>query len=426
LAAGGAVALSPVSLYVSERTGTSLSRQQVARLREVLEGTLLGRTEEEYVRHLKSPHGAAELAELMSVIAVHKTDLFRDEPQLAAFREYVLAKAVQLGRPLRLWSAGCATGEEVATLLILLAEAGADPASTVLATDISEPALKIARRLSFGEELLSRVPAPLRAKYFRPSGSSFELLPSLSARARFERHNLVDFPYPSPGEGGFQVIFCRNVLIYFTESAFDHTVAGLAERLSPGGTLVLSAAEPILRPVPELATVRCGEAFFYRRRDPSDTAPVRTFTGEVQIPVVPPLPFTPVPERANAPSATRTPLPAPKRDVPVVQLDDPRAEAQKIFHLVLDWAAAGEPDAQTEQGLRRALYLDPHFAQARYLLAMLLEQHGSRADAASEYRRALAALKEGRAQATAFFLNNERLKTACQMALRRLGFERAP
>jgi chemotaxis protein methyltransferase CheR len=415
VASGGAEWLSPVCAYVSERTGTSLSRQQIQRLQEALATTLAGRDEEEYVRHLQSPRGAAELAELMSVISVHKTDLFRDEVQLAAFRHHVLEKQAATGRALKIWSAGCATGEEVATLLILLAEAGADEGSTVLGTDISETALKQARRLSFQNETMARVPHPLRDRYFRKIPQGGELVAELHSRARFERHNLMDQPYPGTGEFQFDVIFCRNVLIYFTEAAFDRTVVALAQRLAVGGTLVLSAAEPILRPVPDLATVRCGEAFFYRRRDPNEQSIPRTFTGEVEIPLLP-SPTLPPPARpAPAPAPSRPKLPV----APMV--DDPRREAREIFQLVLDWAAAGEPDVHTEQGLRRALYLDPHFAQARYLLGMLLEQRGSRADAAGEYRRALAALNEGKAQATPFFLNNERLKGACKLALRRVG-----
>jgi len=354
----------------------------------------------------------------MSAIAVHKTDLFRDEPQLAAFVDHVLGPLVRRQQPLRLWSAGCATGEEVATLLVLLSEAGAHSGSTVLGTDISESALQQARSWTFSEEVFKRVPPVLRTRYFQPKGRSGEqvLLPELAGRAQFERHNLMDLPYPDSAEGGFDVIFCRNVLIYFTEDAFDRTVRALAGRLKPGGTLVLSATEPILRPVAELATIRARDAFFYQRVDPA-VPPKRV------APAAPPL-SRPVPPAMVLRSA---PIPAPAPSLasgPVVPRTDPRDEADEQFQLVLGWAAAGEPDTATEQGLRRALYLDPHLAQARFLLAMLLEQRGGRADAATEYRRALAALQEGKARATQFFLNNERLKGACEAALARLGFLR--
>ena len=93
--------------YVSERTGSALSRQQLLRLEEAIasrKGTL---DELSYLEHLKSTRGAAELAELMSVISVHKTDLFRDEVQLEAVRRKLLPQLVAERRQLKVWSAGC-------------------------------------------------------------------------------------------------------------------------------------------------------------------------------------------------------------------------------------------------------------------------------------------------------------------------------
>lgn len=427
MARGGAVALSPVCAYVAERTGSSLSEQQILRLREVLSAKMKG-DEDRYVEWLKTVEGAGTLAELMAAIAVHKTDLFRDEVQLDAFVRYVLRPLVHdVKRPLHFWSAGCATGEEVATLLILLREAGAHPQTTVLGTDISEAALKQARTFTYHPELIRRVPQHLRERYFRQEKGGYRLISELSMQAQFQRHNLMDAPYPlSPLGGPFDVIFCRNVLIYFTDSAFDQTVAGLSDRLTPDGTLVLSAAEPLLRPREGLVTVRYDQAFFYQKttepprppRAPWTPAPVTSLPRETPLARPAPLPPSPPP----APSA---PVRTLSREIPAAPpAVDPREEAAQLFALVLDWAAAGEPDPDTEQGLRRCLYLDPHLAQARYLLGMLLEQRGAKADAAAEYRRALAALNEGRCRATSFFLNDERLKTACARALDRLGYRR--
>jgi chemotaxis protein methyltransferase CheR len=245
----------------------ALSGSQRRRLDERLEVLRGSLTEQQYLLHLQSAAGAAELAELVSVVVVHKTDLFRDEVQLASFRGQVLEPLVAraAGRPLRLWSAGCATGEEVATLLIMLEEAGADPGSTVLGTDISEPALNRARSLSFHAEQVRRLPAHIRERYFTPDGARALLVPELRERANFQLHNLMETPYPVAGGEGFDVIFCRNVLIYFTPKAFDHVVLTLAERLAMEGTLVLSAAEPLLHAPPSLRIIRGEHAFFYVR-----------------------------------------------------------------------------------------------------------------------------------------------------------------
>src|SRR5688572_6444506 len=90
MARGGAHGLSPVCAYVAARTGSSLSSQQVARLQEMLASRLRGRTEEQFLVHLQTAGGAVDLADLMSAISVHKTDLFRDEVQLNAFMHHVL------------------------------------------------------------------------------------------------------------------------------------------------------------------------------------------------------------------------------------------------------------------------------------------------------------------------------------------------
>ena len=392
--------LEPLLQFVAQRTGTRLSRQQRDRLIAELEQKVALGTGAAYLARLQSREGAHELARLLAVVSVHKTDLFRDEPQLEALQTSVLRPLVATGRPLTLWSAGCSTGEEVATLLMLLAEAGANPESTVLGTDLSATALDRARVLSFTSEVLKRVPAELLHRYFQNGA----LVATLRARAKFNQHNLMDRPYPfANGNQAFDVIVCRNVLIYFTAEAARETVNSFVERLRPGGVLVLSTAEPLLEPVPELTTLRVSGAFFYQRDGAPGARPVE--------PLPPPRPSAPVPRPI-------APRPAITGELPVVL--SPEDEGRKLFELVLEWAANGEDHPETEAGLRKALYLAPQLASARYLLGLILERRGAPADAASEYRRALAMLETGKTMPSAFFLNNDRLKQACKLALKRV------
>jgi chemotaxis protein methyltransferase CheR len=369
-----------------------------------------------FLLHLQSPAGAADLAELIDAISVQKTELFRDESQLSALRTHVLEPMVaRMHRPLRLWSAGCATGEEVATLLVMLAELGADPGSTVLGTDISETAIAKARELCFTSEQMQRVPPMVRDRWFVPAGlGRFTLVGHLKERARFLCHNLMDMPYPRAEEGqGFDVIACRNVLIYFTPESFEKVVVTLAGRLAPEGMLMLSAAEPLLRAPPVLRTVRCDQAFFYARAQ-EGALKTPSATG---LPAVAPAkaPESPISGRFPAVSATKPPEPpAP------VQPSGPHLEADALFAQALEWAGGGEASPQTADTLRSCLVLDPDLAAARYLLGLVLEQRGALAEAAEEYRRALRSLEEGRARATPFFLNNARLLVACVRAVERV------
>ena len=301
---------------------------------------------------------------------------------------------------------------------MLLAEVGAHPESRVLGTDLSAAALEQARPLAFTPEVMKRVPRELVGRYFQRAnatdpGNGGTLVPLLASRARFEQHNLMDRPYPfaGPGQGEgalFDVIVCRNVLIYFTVEAAHLAVSSFVERLRPGGVLVLSTAEPLLEPVTELTTLRLPGAFFYQR----DAAPGRAALPE---PAPPPRPSAPV--RPPVPSRPSAPRPAITGEIPVVLT--PEDEGRQLFELVLEWAATGEDHPETEAGLRKALYLAPQLAAARYLLGLILERRGALADAASEYRRALAMLEAGKATPSAFFLNNERLKQACKLALGR-------
>lgn len=422
--------LEAICAYVAQRTGTNLSRQQRERLTRAALAHQGKRTLEGLLEHLKTREGVHELAELMSAISVHKTDLFRDEQQLEALKTNVLQPRAAQGRPLRIWSAGCSTGEEIATLLVLLAEAGAHPDSTVLGTDISAGALAAAKRLSFGRDIMKRVPAELSRRWFLHHGDSYRLVPALAARARFLQHNLMDVPYPFGDEGAlFDVIVCRNVLIYFTPESTERVVSAFAERLVTGGTLVLSAAEPILQVRADLETVRVANAFFYVRPEPTAIRP----PPRPSSPPAPPRPSAPAPPPRASPQppprpSAPTPAPRPSASGPIsgewaIPLP-PEEEGRRLFGLVLDWAAAGQDDGETEQGLRKALYLAPDLAAARYMLGLLLERRGGRADAASEYRRALATLEAGKAMPTAFFLGNDRLAAACRVALGRLGYRR--
>ncbi|WP_095959960.1 CheR family methyltransferase [Corallococcus macrosporus] len=266
---------SGVRAFLSARTGMALSGPQVRRLDERLAARSQGLTPHQYLMFLQSPSGVTDLEDLIAAVVVNKTDLFRDEVQLTAFRAQVLSPLVaRTRRPLRVWSAGCSTGEEVATLLVLLADAGADPESTVLGTDIAGDALRRAQWLAFSREQLRRVPDELRSRYFVRSGSREALAPALRERASFQCHNLMETPYPvAPGGGGFDVIFCRNVLIYFTAEAFHRTVEALAGSLAPGGVLVLSASEPLLRVPPSLRVHRGEQAFFYVRSEEAGAVP---------------------------------------------------------------------------------------------------------------------------------------------------------
>lgn len=380
---------------IAARTGIALSAQQAARLVRELRRRLGddAAVAARWLQRLDAAENSDELHALLSVVSVHKTDLFRDEAQLQALSTHVLRGLAAQARPLRLWSAGCSTGEEVATLLLLLAEAGASPESTVLGTDLSPRALAQAAQLAFSAEALERVPPNTLERFFVSTGrrdGSKTLSPLLARQARFQRHNLNDERAPEVHEG-FDVIVCRNVLIYFTPQVAKAVIHRLVSRLRVGGVLVLSAAEPLLEPVAELTTLMVPGAFFYQRTLTAPPAP-----APLARPSAPPVP---VPRTHSAP------LPPPS---------SAEEEGARAFERLFDV----RDDAVAEAELRKVLYLSPKLAAARYLLAQVLERRGARLDALTEYRRAQSLLEAGDAQLVPFFLNPERLTAACAQKLR--------
>jgi chemotaxis protein methyltransferase CheR len=292
----------------------------------------------------------------------------------------------------------------------------------VLGTDISETAITRARELCFTSEQMQRVHPQLRDRWFVPAGPGrFTLAGPLKERASFLCHNLMDTPYPTAAEGqGFDLIACRNVLIYFGPESFAQVVSSLAGRLAPEGMLMLSAAEPLLQTPPSLRTVRCDHAFFYARAQAGASASGTAVLGAVKAPSYSGLPAVGS-DRATRPAE---PPVAASPLVPAPEEPGSHSEADALFAQVLGGAAGSEVGPETAETLRRCLSLDPDLAAARYLLGMLLEQRGTLAEAAVEYRRALRSLEEGRVRATPFFLNNARLQVACARAIERV--ERAP
>ncbi|MFT3837291.1 MAG: CheR family methyltransferase [Myxococcaceae bacterium] len=197
-----------VCQYVADRMGAQLSAQQRSRLETAIFAKIGARTEDDYLRHLSTFAGAAELSELMGTLLVHRTEVYRDVRQLETMQAKVLPRLLAKQQKLNVWSAGCATGEEVATLLIMLAEAGAAAESLVLGSDASQGALHLAQTFTYSAEAMKHAPGPLKSRYFREDNGRFQLVGQLAARSRFVRHNLMDFPYPLPdGGGGFDSDF---------------------------------------------------------------------------------------------------------------------------------------------------------------------------------------------------------------------------
>jgi len=208
----------------------------------------------EYCTRVFEPEGRArELVHLIDVVTTNKTDFFRE----AGHFDYLTSKALPdlaarygSDRTCRIWSAGCSTGEEPYTIAMALSEyAETRPGFRfrVLATDISTSVLEKARMGIFRAELVRPVPAEMRRKYFmrsRDRGSDLmRVVPELRSTIDFRRLNFMehDFGLPEAQE----VIFCRNVIIYFDRQTQVRLLARLVAELVPGGYFFAGHSESL-------------------------------------------------------------------------------------------------------------------------------------------------------------------------------------
>ncbi len=223
-----------------------------------------------FVERLES--GAAqELRALLPLVTVGKTEFFRDSNQFKALRAQVfpqmLARARREMRPLRVWSAGCATGEEPYSLAMLAADLKVEPEGLeLLATDVNPEAVDRARQGRFATRRLATVPAEMIERFFVREGEEYQANEGLRSYIRFATHNLADVAFPVPKSGGlWDVVLCRNVIIYFDGPTTAKVIGRFFDRLVEGGYLCLGYSESLYRISSDFELTEVEGSFLYRR-----------------------------------------------------------------------------------------------------------------------------------------------------------------
>ncbi|MBX3190414.1 MAG: protein-glutamate O-methyltransferase CheR [Labilithrix sp.] len=258
---------------IADRLGLAFDDGRRATLAGVLDrrANALGVCAPEYVERLRGAGGFArtELGAIAKDLTVGETYFFRDHDQLRVFREVVIPHLSRSASPVRILSAGCASGEEPYTLAILLRERSVGNAS-IRAVDVNGAALQKAERMRYGAWSLREVPPDVRERWFDRDGDDHVLCADLRDSVQLEERNLA--------EGGvfdgapFHVVFCRNVLMYLTPEAVRVVVDRIAQSLVTGGYLFLGHAES-LRGVSQDFEPRHTHGTFYYQRSGARTSP---------------------------------------------------------------------------------------------------------------------------------------------------------
>ncbi len=226
-------------------------------------------TLKDYLRHLNSHPDAYQ--RLIGAFLIKVTEFFRDPALFAYLRERILPDILDQARAnrgeVRLWSAGCATGEEAYTLAIALAELLGDDLENIpiriFATDLDADAIAFARRGIYPASALKEIPPPVLNKYFSRVDDAFQIKKRIRNLTVFGEYDLAQrAPFPR-----IDLVLCRNVLIYFTKELQQRTLQLFAFSLRPGGYLVLGKSETT-NPLPQyFATVQPTLKVFQRQGD---------------------------------------------------------------------------------------------------------------------------------------------------------------
>jgi chemotaxis protein methyltransferase CheR len=202
----------------------------------------------EYLDAVERDRSGQALTELVDAMATNHTSFFR-EPQHFAYLESSVvpqARARRVPVPLRVWSMPCSTGEEPYSLAIALLDAGLPSGFTILASDLSTKALARARAGVYRRQTVAGVPKAVLLRHFERGAGREDGLVRVVAGVRrhvaFRRLNLVDL---ADLGHRFDVIFCRNLLIYFDQPAQQRAIAALERHLAPGGLLFISHSESL-------------------------------------------------------------------------------------------------------------------------------------------------------------------------------------
>lgn len=295
---------------VARRTGLVFAPHRCESLEQAVRHVMKqqGLTLAELERRLAT--GTLSWDPLIAQMTVGETYFFRDSQHFDFIGARLLPELMERRgssyRP-RLWSAGCATGEEAYSLAIALEEYGKLEGAFVLGTDLSQAALSRARAGRYTKWSLRGLDPRLLAKYFRRVNAEVVLAPNIRDSVSFEELNLAGFAYPSPITSTFSMdlVLCRNVLIYFGPSTIASVAQRFFESLAPGGYLITGPSDPLLTGAGfEIAQTAHGTQ--YRR--PLEGEAQR---NEPRYSLLPPLPLSvrsPPPPRPSPPAPPPTPI----------------------------------------------------------------------------------------------------------------------
>ncbi|MBH5317956.1 protein-glutamate O-methyltransferase CheR [Paenibacillus sp. GSMTC-2017] len=245
---------------IKRKTAIDLSQYKEAQMKRRLTTLRLKhgyQTFEQYFQAMEQNRSL--LNEFLDRMTINVSEFWRNPVRWSILMDRFLPEMITESPRLKVWSAACSTGEEPYTLAMILSELGVLQKSTLIATDLDNNVLQKAQEASYLERSLRDVPVDYRSKYFSPSEGAFLVSEGLKKSIQFKQQNLLHDTF----DKGFDLIVCRNVMIYFTEEAKHELYHKFSAALKPGGLLFVGSTEQIFSP--QQYGFETADTFFYRR-----------------------------------------------------------------------------------------------------------------------------------------------------------------
>jgi len=331
-----------------------------------------------------------ELLQLIELVVVPETWFFRDTEAFVTLAQYVMKEWLPAHPKgaLRLLSLPCSTGEEAYSMAMALLDAGMPPNRFLIeALDISSRALLRAKEAVYGKNSFRSRDLGFRDRYMQATIEGYQMHPAVIRQVHFQSGNLIEDSL-LPGPENYDVIFCRNLLIYFDRPTQDLAVKKLWRLLKPNGLAFVGPSETALLTSHHFISLKAPLAFAFRKADAitRKAKTLKTLPCPVKAiaPMPPPVQSRPAPR--SVPRARALDLDEALRLADLGQLKEaskycedynkahgPSAKAFYLLGLIRD--TAGKP-SEAIGYYRKALYLDPHHREALLHLALLLDQQG--------------------------------------------------
>jgi chemotaxis protein methyltransferase CheR len=388
----------PLNAFLSGRMGLHFAKERRSDLERAMAAAATEFGLDDVAACVKWLISAAPTRETMGILSSHltvgETYFFRDRKIFDALEQVVLPDLIRSHSTLRIWSAGCCTGEEPYSIAMLLDRlAPGHDGISILATDVNPRFLEKANRGLYSEWSFRGAPAWVTERHFRRVGQGYELSRRISEMVKFSRLNLAEDPYPE----AMNLVFCRNVLMYFSPDKAAKLAHDLHRATADDGWLVVSPAEASNELFSGFAPVDFPGAMMYRRRVP-EVSKIDDRPAQETMPVDEPA-ERPAPEiRDEVDACAMARLCADRGSLGEarrwceVAIESDRLNAQCHYLLATIMHEMGEFAAE-KQALKRTVYIDPDFALAHFALGNVRLHEGRCDDAERHFSNALLLLQ---------------------------------